>query len=352
MRDVMSHFSFETLALSGEPALVFRQGRLVYCNPPAETLLDHPAPGSSFSDLFGLPQPEGNAALSPVSLHGRSWSLRLNPIEDETLVFLSALSDGPLSLSDPLLVLLRDIQVGISLSADRIREEAEAEENAGILENTRVLTRNQFRLNRIVGNAAVASNLLAGRQPFHPRLCDPAQLCRAVLEALRFMLPRLQLEEHIETELLFPLDAALFKQLLLNLIANSLDAGSDRIALYLRREKELLLLSLCDNGSGIAPEELPLVFDRFRHEAELDRMRRGAGLGLTVSRGIAELHGGALLLESPPGQGTTVRVSFRRSPEQTESLLLPEDPLPGARELLTGLAEHLPAELFDTSLLD
>ena len=322
----MSHFSYETLALSGEPALVFRQGRLVYCNPQAETLLEHPAPGSLFSDLFGLSQPEGNAALSPVSLHGRSWSLRLNPVEDETLVFLTRLSDGPLSLSDPLLVLLRDIQVGISLSADRIREEAEAEENAGILESTRVLTRNQFRLNRIVGNAAVASNLLAGRQPFHPCLCDPAQLCRVVLDALRFMLPRLRLEEHIETELPFPLDAALFKQ--------------------------LLLLSLCDNGSGIALEELPLVFDRFRHDAELDRMRRGAGLGLTVSRGIAELHGGALLLESPPGQGTTVRVSFRRPSVQTESLLLPEDPLPGARELLTGLAEHLPAGLFDASLLD
>ena len=352
MREDMSQITFEILALSGEPALVFQQGELIYCNPPAQALLDSPAAGTAFSQLFSLPLPGSDAVLSSVPLGGRSCSLRLTHLDGQVLVFLSPQSEAPLTLSDPMLLLLRDIQMGISLSSDQIREEAEASGNDGIRNSARVLTRDQFRLNRLVSNAAVAANLLGRRQAFQPRLRVPAELCSATAEALRFLLPGFKLEEQLETQAAFPLDPSLFKLLLLNLIANSLDAGSSRIVLQLRREEDLLLLRLSDNGSGIAPEELPLVFDRFRHDTDLAQMRRGAGLGLTVCRGVAELHGGTLLLESTPGKGTTALASFRQSPIGTETLLLPEDPLPSIRELLTGLVEHLGPELFDSDLLD
>ena len=327
MRDVMSQISFETLALSWEPSLVFQAGELVYANPPAEKLLEAPAPGTDFTSLFGMELPEADAAIAQLPLRGRSYDMSLRHLDDQVLVSLRLCSAGPLTLSDPMLVLLRDIQAGLGLSVDRIREEAEAAENAAMRESARSLTRDQFRLSRIVNNAAVAANLLAGRQSCRPKLCIPEQLCASVLEALGYLLPEVKTEAHLLMHEPFPLDADLFKLLLMNLLANSLDAGCRRLALDLKADEDTLFLSLSDDGCGIAPEELPLVFDRFRHDYALSEMRRGAGLGLTVARGIAQLHGGTLLLESKPGEGTTVRVSFRRPSAEPEELLLPEDSL-------------------------
>jgi len=62
-----------------------------------------------------------------------------------------------------------------------------------------------------------------------------------------------------------------------------------------------------DSGEGIAPEDLPHVFERFyRGEKSRSRGTGGAGLGLAIARGIVEAHGGRIWIESAPGQGTKV----------------------------------------------
>lgn len=74
-----------------------------------------------------------------------------------------------------------------------------------------------------------------------------------------------------------------------------------------RNENNYLTLTICDRGRGIAPEDINKVgaymqFDRKIHE------QQGSGFGLIIAKRMAELHGGKLLLESIPGQETTVRV--------------------------------------------
>ena len=82
-------------------------------------------------------------------------------------------------------------------------------------------------------------------------------------------------------------------------------------------------------------------------------MGRGPGLGLSAARGVAELHGGTLLLESRPGKGTAVRVTFSRSLSPGERLL---EGSGGegftTRDLLIGLADCLPEEAFTEKYLD
>jgi signal transduction histidine kinase len=64
-----------------------------------------------------------------------------------------------------------------------------------------------------------------------------------------------------------------------------------------------------DTGSGIAPEDLPHVFERF-YKADRARQRRGTGLGLAVVKHTVEAHGGSVSVESELGKGSTFRFSI------------------------------------------
>lgn len=71
-------------------------------------------------------------------------------------------------------------------------------------------------------------------------------------------------------------------------------------------DSERGVLTVRDEGPGVAPEELSRLTTRF-YRADPSRQR---GVGLYLSRAIAEAHGGSLEIESKPGQGTQIRVSI------------------------------------------
>jgi signal transduction histidine kinase len=111
-------------------------------------------------------------------------------------------------------------------------------------------------------------------------------------------------------------DIGMIERVLTNLVENALRhtpaGGSVRIALA--REERAIGVTVSDTGAGIAPEDLPRVFDRFyRGGSGNARTAGGAGLGLTIARGIVELHGGTLTAESAPGQGSRFRFSVTLS---------------------------------------
>jgi len=78
-----------------------------------------------------------------------------------------------------------------------------------------------------------------------------------------------------------------------------------------RRHGQNALLEVADTGTGIAPEHLPRIFDRF-YRADKARAREagGTGLGLAIAKTLVEAHGGQLHLASTPGLGTQVTVSL------------------------------------------
>ena len=76
-----------------------------------------------------------------------------------------------------------------------------------------------------------------------------------------------------------------------------------------------VIFQVADTGSGIAPENLPRVFDRFWTATCTNR--DGAGLGLPITKGIVEAHGGRIWVESTPDRGTTFSFSIpTATPEQ------------------------------------
>jgi signal transduction histidine kinase len=104
---------------------------------------------------------------------------------------------------------------------------------------------------------------------------------------------------------------------LTRMVANLLDNAlrhtppDGTVTLGARREGASVVLTIVDTGSGIAPEHLAHVGERFyRADAARARADGGTGLGLAICRAIAEAHGGTLAIRSAPGNGTTVTVTL------------------------------------------
>lgn len=103
------------------------------------------------------------------------------------------------------------------------------------------------------------------------------------------------------------------KQVIINLVGNALKAGAKTVTLESSAQQGGLevRLSVRDDGPGISPEHLEKLFDRFyRVEDSRSRDQGGAGLGLSIAKGIVDAHHGRIWLESEVGKGTTAHVQL------------------------------------------
>ena len=91
-------------------------------------------------------------------------------------------------------------------------------------------------------------------------------------------------------------DPVRFRQVISNLVDNAIKytprGGSIRVSA--RVEDDHVLIAVADTGVGIAPDDLPVIFERFRQSDAADRTQSGLGLGLWVARQVVEQHGGTL----------------------------------------------------------
>jgi signal transduction histidine kinase len=99
-------------------------------------------------------------------------------------------------------------------------------------------------------------------------------------------------------------DPGRLAQVLENLILNALKftPAGGRISVGGRKADNVVEISVRDTGTGLQPEEIAVIFDRFRQVEK--RGRRALGLGLYISRSIVESHGGRIWAESVPGKGS------------------------------------------------
>lgn len=123
------------------------------------------------------------------------------------------------------------------------------------------------------------------------------------------------LECHAQADLpAIQVDPERMMQVFNNLVSNALryTQADGKIVLAAQRAGDSLLLTVTDNGAGIAADHLPLIFDRF-YRADPARSEKSgeSGLGLAIARSIVEAHGGALSVTSAGlGQGTTFTITL------------------------------------------
>jgi two-component system OmpR family sensor kinase/two-component system sensor histidine kinase BaeS len=201
-------------------------------------------------------------------------------------------------------------------------------------------------IERLLGETALLERLIedlrllalaeAGQLPLYTELLDPNDMLVSAADALADQ----AMTQGVALRIAPPADlppieadpqrmAQVFTNLLSNALrytpsggtitleASQIEAGSPQLAsqhnpqLALTAPQSAIVFRVSDSGHGIAPEDLPHVFDRF-YRADRSRTRGGggAGLGLAIAKQIVVAHGGMIWAESALGEGTTITIAF------------------------------------------
>ncbi len=126
---------------------------------------------------------------------------------------------------------------------------------------------------------------------------DIGEIVGTALERANKILARHNIEVEIAADLpLLELDPVLFEQVLFNLLDNAAKYAPPETTVRVQawQEENKVKLRVLDEGAGIPPDEIDLIFDKFHRAHKLDQVRAGTGLGLAISRGFVEAMGGSV----------------------------------------------------------
>ncbi|MBL0420539.1 response regulator [Ramlibacter sp. AW1] len=196
------------------------------------------------------------------------------------------------------------------------------------------IERNVITQARIISDILDVSRINSGKLHLEREEIDPAETVAESLASLRPGIDEKQLRVQTDIDAAHEpawLDPTRFQQIFFNLLTNAIkfsDTGGV-IQVLLRRCGDVLELEVRDHGRGIEPEFLPHLFDRFtQSDSPGSRRHGGLGLGLSIVKHLAELHGGSVSAASPGvGQGAamTVRLPVNQAGPAAPDAA-PEDP--------------------------
>jgi two-component system sensor histidine kinase KdpD len=153
------------------------------------------------------------------------------------------------------------------------------------------------RLNRFIANLLDMTKLESGAVAPNAALHDIGEIVGSALERASKVLARHRVEVDIHPDLpMVMVDAVLLEQALFNLLDNAAKYARTETTIRVQgwRDKDSIQLQVLDEGSGIPPEELKRIFDKFYRAKKGDQVRAGTGLGLAISRGFVEAMQGTI----------------------------------------------------------
>lgn len=357
----------DTSLLSGafsmldQPVIVSRRGIIIFMNGEAISLAGKDLTGKPLDMLMPSYVSNNQAPrfMTTAFVGSRSCIVKVSAVESYKIFTLSCHRTSVSEFS-AVFSSLRSSMSNIKFSSTCISVLAESEGNDKLLEYVCSLNRSYYRIKRTIDNYNTLCGLADQNLPFNPDPTDITELCRDTIDTVNMLIDKqnLRISLNAEPHTRIVADRALVQQLLLNLLSNSIShcRRSGRISVSLLRTDENLIIGVDDDGDGIPQDELSRVFDRYRYNADLNQPQ-SSGIGLSVVRGIAELHKGAMIVESRgDGQGTSVRVmlSYGVQPQSSAAFYSPsKDYAEHAMQcILTGLSDCLTADCYSEALED
>src|ERR1700680_4206342 len=171
------------------------------------------------------------------------------------------------------------------------------------------------RLSHIVDQLLVISRLHAGQGGIERVPMDLGELAVSTAEQMHLMADerRISIRFAASKGVHVNGDPLRMKQILVNLLDNAIKYSPEGgwVEVRVRAEEDTAVLTVSDNGIGIAPESLPHIFERFyRADRARTRTTGGIGLGLSIVKSIVGAHEGHISVQSHEGEGTSVRMEL------------------------------------------
>ena len=322
------------------------QGGVTKLNPAAEEIFGPEAKNISkhvqeithdsriamaVSETLSSQQPvagEGSASVLPLIVDGseHAFRLRTTPMHDEDGRLLGAVtlledithlreidrlkSEFIATASHELRTPLTSVQMGVLLLLEGAAGALSPKQHE-VLEACR---EDCTRLEGLMRDLLDLSKIEAGEAAPHLAFVHVGELIGAAAESLRGQMEAKGLALRIDTPQQLPpvlADRAQIERVISNLVSNAVrhtDPGGEVHISAVRREDQVAV-AVADTGHGIPPEYLPQIFDKFIRVPEAPS--GGAGLGLAISKGIVEAHGGQIVVQSKVGHGTTFTFTLR-----------------------------------------
>ncbi len=167
------------------------------------------------------------------------------------------------------------------------------------------------RMSRLIANLLDFASLIRGVEHKHFEKTNIAQLVAKALEAYRHEIQKEGFELNLDSDPRVPdgfADPNAITMAFMNLLDNSIKYSKEqkRIDVKVWCDTQFVSLSVTDKGVGIPASEQQKIFEKFYRGGDpFVHKIRGSGIGLSITKHVAEMHGGAVLVESEPGKGST-----------------------------------------------
>jgi len=180
----------------------------------------------------------------------------------------------------------------------------------------RIIEKHSDRLNSIIEDLLSLSRLEESEKrslTFEDSRIEPVLVSAIELSRFKAEKKNIFVELECDSNLVAKINAPLVEQAILNLVVNAIKYSDEnsKISITAKRNNATVSIDVSDQGSGIAPEHLERIFERF-YVVDKARTRKlgGTGLGLSIVKHIAQVHSGRIDVKSKVGKGTTFTMYF------------------------------------------
>lgn len=186
------------------------------------------------------------------------------------------------------------------------------------LESYRIILQETVRLEKLVGEMLDMSRLQDGRMKVELEPMELPGILEAAERNMRPIADEAGVALSVETDgskLACLGNEDRIMQVLVILLDNALSftPQGGQVVIFAREEENCVCVGVRDNGCGIEPKDLPLIWERF-YKADKSRMRTtGTGLGLSIAKLVVQLMGGDITVESEPGAGATFTFTLKKT---------------------------------------
>jgi len=192
------------------------------------------------------------------------------------------------------------------------------------LDAVETISKNANHLQSIIGDLLDSHRLDMGKIKFNYTEVDVADLTNSVIKNFKKEIESKKIQFNVDAKppMLITTDKQRVEQVLTNIVVNSIDfvpKDTGKISVSATLQKDHVLFTIQDNGTGIPPEDIDKIFDSFSQiETKLTRKHGGAGLGLAICKALVTKLGGKIWVESELGKGTSFYFTIAQKAEQMD----------------------------------